>query len=74
MPASVNVAHLKVTPPQLAQRRFLKEMIRELTEHRKLIKNPIYYPLYRNSYAKKLGRLEQVIPGLAEETSTMFFI
>ena len=30
------------------------------------MKNPRYRPLYRNSYAKELGRLAQGMPGLAD--------
>ena len=60
MLASVNRAQLTVTPAQLARRKFLKEMLSavldedtgELVEYRKLMKNPKYRPLYRDSYAK----------------------
>ena len=58
--ASVNVVQLKVTPAQLAQRKFPKEMISsvldedtgELMKYHKLMKNTKYRPLYQNSYAK----------------------
>ena len=46
----------------------------ELMEYRKLMKNPKYRPLYRDSYAKEIGRLAQVMPGLVEGTNTMFSI
>ena len=46
----------------------------ELMEYHRLMKNPKYRPLYRNSYAKELGRLSQGMPGLADGTNTIFFI
>ena len=46
----------------------------ELMEYRRLMKNPKYRPLYRNSYAKELGRLAQGMPGLADGTNTICFI
>ena len=78
----VSVAHLKVTPAQLVQWQFSKEIISavldedtgELIEYRSIMKNPKYRPLYSNSYAKEIGRLAQGIPGLVEGTNTMFFI
>ena len=78
----VNRAQRKVTSEQLAQRKFPKEMLSdvldketgELVEYKKLRKNPKYRPLYRNSCAKEIGRLAQGMPGLVEETNTMFFI
>ena len=56
MLASMKMAHQKVKPPQLAQRKFPREMIRDvlekdtgkLMEYRRLTKNPKYRPLYRN--------------------------
>ena len=44
----------------------------ELMEYQKLMKKPKYRNLYRNSYAKEIGRLEQVIPGLVEGKNTIF--
>ena len=46
----------------------------KLMEYRQLMKNPKYRPLYRNSYAKELGRLAQGMPGLANGTNIIFFI
>ena len=46
----------------------------ELMEYRRLMKNPRYRTLYRDSYAKELGRLAQGMHGLAEGTNTIFFI
>ena len=46
----------------------------ELMEYRKIMKKPKYRNLYRNSYAKEIGRLEQVMPGLVEGTNRMFLI
>ena len=46
----------------------------ELMEYRKLMKNPKYRRLYRDSYAKEIGRLAQGVPGLLERNNTMFFI
>ena len=62
MLASVNRAHLTVTPAQLERWKFPKEMLSvvldeytgELMNYRKLMKNPKYRPLYRNSYAKEI--------------------
>ena len=42
-------------------------------EYCRLIKNPKYCPLYRDSYAKELVRLAQVMLGLAEVTNTIYF-
>ena len=52
----------------------LDEDTGELMEYRRLMKNPKYRTLYRDSYAKELGRLAQGMPGLAEGTNTIFFI
>ena len=60
MLASVNRAQLIVTLAKLARRKFQKEMLSavldkdmgELMDYRKLMKNPKYLPLYRDSYAK----------------------
>ena len=38
------------------------------------MKNPKYRTLYRDSYAKELGRLAQGMPGLAKGTNTILFI
>ena len=65
----VNRAQLKVTPAQLARRKFPKEMLSavldddtgELMEHRNIMKNTKYGPLYRDSYAKEIRRLAQII-------------
>ena len=38
------------------------------------MRKPKYRQLYRNSYAKYIGRLEQGIPDLVEGTNTPFFI
>ena len=46
----------------------------KLMEYQSLMKNPKYRPLYRNSYAKEIGRLAQGMTGLDEGTNTMFFI
>ena len=43
-------------------------------EYRKLMKNPKYRPLCRNSYAKEIGQTAQVMPGLVECTNTIFFV
>ena len=82
MLASVNVAHMKVTPTKVVQRKLPKEMISavldkdtvKLMEYRKFMDNPKYRPLYRNSYAKEIGRLAQGMPGLIKVTNTMFLI
>ena len=52
----------------------LEEDTSELMEYRKLKKKPKYRHLYRNSYAKEIGRLSQVMLGLVKDTNTMFFI
>ena len=52
----------------------LGEDTSELMEYCSLMKNSRYRPLYRKSYAKDLGRLYQVMPGLAEGTNIIFFI
>ena len=46
----------------------------ELMEYCRLMKNPKYRPLYRDSYDKELVRLAQGMPGLAEGTITIVFI
>ena len=86
MLACADVAQLNATPKALSRRRFqitminavinalLDESTGELMEYRRLMKNPKYRPLYRNSYAKELGRLTQGMPGLANGTNTIFFI
>ena len=43
-------------------------------EYRRLMKNPKYRQLYRNSYAKEIVQLAQGMTGLVEGTKTMFFI
>ena len=43
-------------------------------EYRKLMKNPKYLPLYRNSYAKEIVQLAQGMPCLLEGANTVFFI
>ena len=48
--------------------------MKELMEYIKLMKNPKYRSLYRNSYTKEIGRLVQGMPGLVEGTNTMFFV
>jgi hypothetical protein len=52
----------------------LDEDTGELMEYRRLMKNPKYRTLYRDSYAKELGRLAQGMPGLAEGTNIICFI
>ena len=86
MLACAIVAQLNATPKALSQCRLLIAMINavinavldkdtgELMEYRRLMKNPKYRPLYRNSYAKELGHLTQGMPGLADDTNTIFFI
>ena len=86
MLACANVTQLNATPKALSQRRFpiamtnavinavLDEDTGKLMKYRRLMKNPKYRPLYRNSYAKELGRLAQGMPGLADGTNTIFFI
>ena len=80
--AYLNVAPQKLAPKRLAQRRFPLEIISavldedtgKLMEYRKLMKKTKYRNLYHNSYANKIGRLSQVMPGLVEGTNTMLFI
>ena len=86
MLACADVIQLNATPKALSQRRFPIAMINtvinavldedtgELMEYCRLMKNPKYRPLYRNSYAKGLGRLAQGMPGLTDGTNTIFFI
>ena len=70
--AYVNRSQLTVTPANLEERKFPKEILSavldedtgELTEYRKLMKNTKYHPLYQNSNAKEIRRLVQGIPGL----------
>ena len=50
----------------------LDEDTGNLTEYRKLMQKPKYRQLYCNSYAKEIGRLAQVMPGLVESMNTMF--
>ena len=65
MLASVHVAQLKVTPEQLAQRKFPKELFSAVLDkdtgkfmkYQRLINNPKYCPLYGNTYAKEIGQL-----------------
>ena len=52
----------------------LDEDTGELMEYRKIMRKPKYRQLYRNSYAKEIGRLAQDMPGLVEDTNTMFLI
>ena len=60
MLAHVNREQLTVTPAQFARRKFPKDMLSsvldkdtgEFMEYRKLMRNPKYRPLYRNSYVK----------------------
>ena len=69
MLATVNREQLIVTPAHLARREFTKEMLSagldddtgELMEHRNMMKNTKYGPLYRDSYAKEIRRLAQII-------------
>ena len=76
------VAQIKVSPKQLASRRFPIEMINavlneergELMEYRHIMKNPKYRKLYTTSYIKELGRIAQGMPGKAEGTNTIYFI
>ena len=53
---------------------FLDKDSGELMEYRRLMKNPKYRQLYRDSYTKEIGHLERGMPGLAEGTNTIFFI
>ena len=82
MLASVSRAHLTVTPARLVRRKIWKEMLStvldkdtgELIEYRNIMKNPKYRPLYRNYYAKEIGRLTQGMPSLLEGNNPMVFI
>ena len=73
MLAYSNIAQLTLTPKALYRRRFpisvinavLDEDTGELMEYRRIMKKPKYFPLYRDSYAKELGRLTQGMPVLA---------
>ena len=81
MLTAVNAARLNVTPAKLAQRKFPKELISavldedtgEFIGYRRLKKNPKYWQLYRNPYAKEIGWLAQGMPGLVEGNNTMEF-
>ena len=82
MLAYTNISQLTLTPKTLSRRRFPIAMINtvldedtgEFMEYCRLMKNPKYCPLYRDSYAKELGCLAQGMPGLAEGTDKIFFI
>ena len=82
MLSHANISKWTLTPKALSRLRFPITMINtvinkdtgELMECRCLMKNPKYCPIYRNSYAKELGRLAQGMPGFAEGTNTTFFI
>ena len=68
----INVAQRRLTHVRLAQRKFpieilsavLNEDTGKFMEYLKLMKNPKYRNLYRNSYVKEIGILAQVMPGL----------
>ena len=76
------VAQMKISPKQLASRRFPIEIINsvineetgKLMEYRHIMKNTKYRQLYVTSYSKKLGRLSQGMPGKVEGTNTIYFI
>ena len=82
MLAYFNIAQFTLTPKDISRRRFPIAMINavldedtgELMEYCRLMKNPKYCPLYRDSYAKYIGRLAQGMQGLAEGTTTILFI
>ena len=48
--------------------------IGEMMEYRQVMKNHKYRELYEKAYEKELPRLAQGIPGLSDDTETMFFI
>ena len=52
----------------------LDEDTGELMEYRNLMQKPKYWQLYRKSYAKEIGRLAQIMPGLVEGMNTMLLI
>ena len=76
------VAQRKVAQAQFAQRSFLIEIFSallykdtgKLMEYQRLTKNPKYRLLYRNSYAKEIGRMSQGMTGLAVGTNTFFLL
>ena len=82
MLAYLNMVPRQLVPRQSAQRSFpfemsstvLNEDTGKLMKYIKLIRKPKYRQIYRNSYAKEIGRLAQGMPGLVEVTNTMFFI
>ena len=39
-----------------------------------IMKNPKYFQLYATSYSKELGRIDQGMPGKAEDTNAIYFI
>ena len=82
MLARVNISQLTLAPKALYRRSFpitlinavLDEDTGELMEYCRLMKNPKYRPLYRDSYTKEFGGLSQGMPGLAEGTNAIIFI
>ena len=82
MLAYANITQLTLTPKTLSRRIFPIAMINavldkdtgELMEYLRLMKNPKYFPLYSNSYAKDLGHMAQGMSDLSEGTNTIFFI
>ena len=82
MLACVETEQLKVTPDNLARRKFSVQIINavlyeetgELMEMGYLIKSPNYCEFWGKSNGNKLGRLEQGIPGRVEVTNTIIFI
>ena len=65
MLASMNRAKLTVTPEQLARWKYPKEIFSAVLDkdtgkfmkYQRLINNPKYCPLYRNTYDKEIGQL-----------------
>ena len=76
MLACANVMWLPMSPKNLAQRKYPREIINtvlnqatgEMMEYRQVMKNPKYQELYEKAYAKELDRLAKGIPGLADGT------
>ena len=73
---------LPMSHRKLAQLKYPQEMINvvlnqetgEMMEYRQVMKTPKYRALYEKAYAKEIGRLAQVMPGLAGGTETIFFV
>ena len=82
MLSCATINQLRLSPKNLASRRFPVEMINavlneetgDLMEYRQVMKFPKYQKLYAKSYSKELGRLSQGIPGVVNGTNTIFSI